>query len=70
MAKRFANHCGRTALALLIAAAVAGAATPAQAQTVPIPKPAPKGRDMQISASEPRAADDDRGEPDGRRRTR
>jgi outer membrane lipoprotein-sorting protein len=44
-----------TALALLIAAAVAGAAAPSQAQTVPIPKPAPKGRDVQLSASEPRA---------------
>jgi outer membrane lipoprotein-sorting protein len=54
MARRFANHCGCTALALLIATAVAGAAAQAQTQTVPIPKPAPKGRDMQISASEPR----------------
>src|SRR5688500_6752299 len=44
-----------TALALLIAAAVAGAAVPSEAQTVPIPKPAPKGRDVQLSASEPRA---------------
>ncbi|HYI28257.1 MAG TPA: outer membrane lipoprotein carrier protein LolA [Bradyrhizobium sp.] len=55
MAKRPANRGMRTALALLIAAAVTGAATPSQAQTVPIPKPAPKGRDVQISASEPRA---------------
>jgi outer membrane lipoprotein-sorting protein len=56
MAIRFANRCVRAALALLIAAAVAGAATPGQAQTVPIPKPAPKGRDVQISASEPQRA--------------
>jgi outer membrane lipoprotein-sorting protein len=55
MAKRPANRGMRTALALLIAAAVTGAAAPSQAQTVPIPKPAPKGRDVQISASEPRA---------------
>ncbi len=46
----------RAALALLIAAAVTGAATPGQAQTVPIPKPAPKGRDVQVSASEPQRA--------------
>jgi len=63
MAIRFANHCGRTALALLITTAVAGAATPAQAQTVPIPKPAPKGRDMQISASEPRPPTTTRASP-------
>ena len=56
MAKRFANSCGRAALALLIAAIVTGVAAPASAQTVPIPKPAPKGRDMQISASEPQRA--------------
>ncbi|MDP3693995.1 MAG: outer membrane lipoprotein carrier protein LolA, partial [Bradyrhizobium sp.] len=43
----------RATLALLIAAAVTGAAMPSQAQTVPVPKPAPKGRDVQISASEP-----------------
>ena len=55
MAKRPANRGMRAALALLIAAAVTGAAAPSQAQTVPIPKPAPKGRDVQISASEPRA---------------
>ena len=55
MAIRFANPCVRAALALLIAAFVTGAATPSQAQTVPIPKPAPKGRDVQLSASEPRA---------------
>ena len=52
MARRFANHCGCTALALLIATAVAGAAAQAQTQTVPIPKPAPKGRDMLIQAVE------------------
>jgi len=51
---RAAMYTGmHTGLALLIAAAVAGAATPSQAQTVPIPKPAPKGRDVQLSASEP-----------------
>jgi outer membrane lipoprotein-sorting protein len=44
----------RAALVLLIAVALAGgAASLAAAQTVPIPKPAPKGRDVQISASEP-----------------
>ncbi len=46
----------RAALALLVAAAVTGVATPGQAQTVPIPKPAPKGRDVQVSASEPQRA--------------
>lgn len=45
----------RATLALLIAAAVTGTAMPSQAQTVPVPKPAPKGRDVQLSASEPRA---------------
>jgi outer membrane lipoprotein-sorting protein len=55
MAKRPAIRSVRAALALLIVAAVAGAAAPSQAQTVPIPKPAPKGRDVQLSASEPRA---------------
>ncbi len=55
MTKRPATRGVRAALALLIAAAVAGAAAPSQAQTVPIPKPAPKGRDVQLSASEPRA---------------
>ena len=53
MAKRPSTRHVRAALALLIAAAVAGVAAPSQAQTVPIPKPAPKGRDVQISASEP-----------------
>jgi outer membrane lipoprotein-sorting protein len=56
MTSRFANRCGRAALALLIAAAVAGVAAPSQAQTVPIPKPAPKARDVQLSASEPQRA--------------
>ncbi|MES2197403.1 MAG: outer membrane lipoprotein carrier protein LolA [Pseudomonadota bacterium] len=59
MAKRPATrslHAGIcTGLALLLATAVAGAAAPSEAQTVPIPKPAPKGRDVQLSASEPRA---------------
>jgi outer membrane lipoprotein-sorting protein len=55
MARRPATRSMGGALALLIAAAVAGAAAPSQGQTVPIPKPAPKGRDVQLSASEPRA---------------
>ena len=56
MAKRPATRSVRAALALLIAAAVTGAAAPSQAQTVPVPKPAPKGRDVQLSASEPQRA--------------
>ncbi|WP_371741396.1 outer membrane lipoprotein carrier protein LolA [Bradyrhizobium sediminis] len=57
MATLLAGRSMRGALALLLAASMAcGAATPSQAQTVPIPKPAPKGRDMQISASEPQRA--------------
>ena len=63
MASRFANHCVRATLALLVVTAVASAATPAPAQTVPIPKPAPKGRDMQISASEPRPPTTTRASP-------
>jgi outer membrane lipoprotein-sorting protein len=46
----------RAGVALLIAASLAGATMPSRAQTVPIPKPAPKGRNMQMTASDPMRA--------------
>jgi outer membrane lipoprotein-sorting protein len=46
----------RAGVALLIAASIIGATMPSRAQTVPIPKPAPKGRNMQMSASDPMRA--------------
>jgi outer membrane lipoprotein-sorting protein len=49
----FARRCMRGGAALLIAASIASASASSYAQTVPIPKPAPKGRDMQMSASDP-----------------
>jgi outer membrane lipoprotein-sorting protein len=53
MAEHFARRGMRAGVALLIAASLIGAAASSNAQTVPIPKPAPKGRDMQMSASDP-----------------
>jgi outer membrane lipoprotein-sorting protein len=53
MAERIAQRCMRAGVVLLVTASIAGAAASSYAQTVPIPKPAPKGRDMQMSASDP-----------------
>jgi len=52
-AERFAQRGIRAVVMLLVTASIAGAAASSYAQTVPIPKPAPKGRDMQMSASDP-----------------
>jgi outer membrane lipoprotein-sorting protein len=59
MTEQFATRGIRVAMAVLIAASMMGIAIPSSAQTapstqaVPIPKPAPKGRNMQMSASDP-----------------
>jgi outer membrane lipoprotein-sorting protein len=42
-----------TGVALLIAASMLCIVVPSSAQSVPVPKPAPKGRDVQMSASDP-----------------
>ncbi|MEA2865307.1 MAG: hypothetical protein QOE39_22, partial [Bradyrhizobium sp.] len=59
MTEQLAIRGIRIGMAMLIAASMMSVAVPSSAQsvpstqTVPIPKPAPKGRNIQMSASDP-----------------